>query len=63
MWNLEYKKMCQANNEKQKSTNDGRNRTSKSRKNQNNRTTGNLQILGILEADTIKHVKIKEKTF
>ena len=38
--------MCHANNEKRKTTNDGRNRTIKSRKNQNTRTKGNLQVLG-----------------
>ena len=35
-----------ANNEKRKTANDGRNRTTKSRKNQNARRNGNLQIIG-----------------
>ena len=39
------KKMCHANNEKRKTTNNWRNRTAESRKNQNAWTTGNLQIL------------------
>ena len=38
--------MSQANNEKQKTTHDGRNGTTISRKNQNARRKGNLQILG-----------------
>ena len=50
--------MCHANKEKQKTTNDG---TSKSRKNQNAWRKGNYKYLGILEADTIKHAKLKKK--
>ena len=38
--------MCHANNKKWKTTNKGRKRTTKSRKNQNIRRNGNLQILG-----------------
>ena len=40
------KKMCHANNEKRKTTNDGINRTTKLRKHQNAWRNGNLQILG-----------------
>ena len=39
-------RMSYANNEKREMTNDGRNRTSKSRKNKNSQRKGNLQILG-----------------
>ena len=42
-------------------THDGRSRTTKSSSNQNARKKGNLQTLGILEADTIKQVEMKEK--
>ena len=42
-------------------TKDGRNKTTKSRKNLNARRNGNLQILGILEEDTIKHAEMEEK--
>ena len=41
-----HRKMHHANNEKRKTTHDGRNRTTKSRKNQNARRKGNLQIFG-----------------
>ena len=40
------RKIFHANNEKQKTANDGRNRTTKSRQIQNDRKKGNLQILG-----------------
>ena len=40
------RKMCQANKNKLKATNDGRNRTAKSRKNQNARRKENLKVLG-----------------
>ena len=40
------RKMYQADNKKQKTRNDGRNKSTKSRKNQNARREGNLQILG-----------------
>ena len=43
------KEMWHANNEKGKTINDGRNRTTKSRKNQNTWRKGNLQILGNIE--------------
>ena len=45
--------MRHANNEKREATHDGRNGTSKSRKNKNARRKGNVQILG--------KVKMKEK--
>ena len=54
--------MRHANNEKRETANDGRNRTTKSRKNQNARKKGTFNYLGILEGDTIKQVEIKEKT-
>ena len=41
-----HRKMCHANNEKQKTTNNGWNRSNKSRKNQNALRKGNLQMLG-----------------
>ena len=37
--------MCHANNEKRETTHDGRNRTTKPRKDQNARIKGNLQVL------------------
>ena len=39
-------RMCQSHNEKWKKINKGRNRTAKSRKNQNARRKGKLQVLG-----------------
>ena len=50
-------KMCHVNNEKRETTNDGRNRTSKRRKNQN----AQRKYLGMLKADVIKQVEMKEK--
>ena len=44
------RKMCHANNEKWKTTNDGRNGTTKSRKD---------NFLRIYEVDTIKHAEMK----
>ena len=42
-----HKKMCHANNEKQKTANDGRNKTTESRKNQNFRKKKtNLRVFG-----------------
>ena len=41
-----HRKMCHANKEQRKTINDGRNRTTKSRKNQNSQRKVNLQILG-----------------
>ena len=38
--------MCHTSNEKWKTTNKGKNRTTKSRKNQNAQRTGKLKILG-----------------
>ena len=50
--------MCHTNNEKGKMANDVRNRTTKSRKNQNTRRKGNLQILGnIRSGDERKNKK------
>ena len=53
--------MCHTNNEKQQMTPDRRKETTKSRKNYNAWRKGNLQILVDLEADTIKHIEMKEK--
>ena len=44
---------------KRKTTSDGWNKTTKWRKKPNSRRKGSLKYLGILEADTIKQVKIK----
>ena len=41
-----HRKMCHVNNEKRKTANDGRNRTTKSGKKQNPRRKRNLQVLG-----------------
>ena len=46
--------MRHAKNEKRKMTNDGRNRTTKSRINQNVRKKETYKSLEIVEADTIK---------
>ena len=53
--------MHHANNEKWQTTHDRRSQTTKSNSNQNAQRKGNLQILGILEANTIKQVEMKEK--
>ena len=53
--------MCYANKEKKKKTNNERNRTTKSKKNQNAWRKGKLLIPGNLEADAIKQVEIKVK--
>ena len=53
--------MCHANNEKWKTTNDRRNRTTKSRKIRMPPKKEMYEYLGILEADTIKKVEMKEK--
>ena len=53
--------MCYINNEKRKTTNDGRNRTTTSRKIRNLLEKETYEYLGILEADTSKHVEMKEK--
>ena len=53
--------MRHANNEKREATRDGRNGTTKSRKIQNAREKETYEYLGILEADTIKKVKMNEK--
>ena len=53
-------KMSHANNEKQKTTTDGRNRTTKSRKNKNARKMETYKCLGIYEVDTIKHAEMKK---
>ena len=52
--------MCHANNEKQKTTSDGRNRTTKSERSEK-KPKQTYKCLGILEADTIKQVAVKEK--
>ena len=51
--------MCNASNEKRETTHDGRNGTAKSRKNQNARRKGNLQIVG--NTGSIKQIEKKEK--
>ena len=53
--------MCHANNEKRKTVNDVKNRTTKSRK---IRTLGKMKTykyLGIFKADAIKQAEMKEK--
>ena len=59
-----HKKMCPVNNEKWKTTNGRKNRTSKSRKKKKKkRTLGekeNYNYLEILEADTVKQAEMKE---
>ena len=52
---------CHANNEKWKTTNDGRNRTTKSRKYKTALRKENCKYLGILKTDRIKHVPMKVK--
>ena len=53
-----HRKMCPANNENQKMINDGRNRTTKSRKNQKAWRKGNLLILEtkLLSRNLIKRI-------
>ena len=51
--------MCHANNEKRKTTNGERHRTTKSKKNLREKET--YKYLGILEADIIKQAEMKEK--
>ena len=46
-----HRKVCNNHNEKWKVTNNGRNRTAKSRKNQNFRRKGKLQVLGNIGSD------------
>ena len=53
--------MRHISNEKREMAYDGRNRTTKSREKQNARRTVNIKYLGILEADIIKQVEMKEK--
>ena len=48
-------KMSQADKEKRKTTNEGRKRTAKSRKNQNAWTKGNLQVLASTNGDERKN--------
>ena len=50
-----------ANNEKRKTTNDGRNRTTESRKIRTLREKKTSKYLGILEASTIKQAEMKRK--
>ena len=52
--------MCHESNEKQKKTNNGKNRITKLRKSQNAWRKENLHF-GISEADIIKLVEMKEK--
>ena len=52
---------CAMLNEKRETTHDGRNGTTKSRKNQNARRKETYKYLLILEVDTIKQVEMKEK--
>ena len=49
--------------EKQETTHERGNRTTKSRKNLDTRRKENQQYLAILEADTIKLVEMREKFF
>ena len=53
-------KIPYAHNEKLEETNNGRNRTAESRKNQKAQRKRNFKNLGILEANTIKRVKVNE---
>ena len=52
-----------ANNEKLEFTNDGRNRTTKSRKNRNARRKGNLKILGNIESGYYQTSRDEGKNF
>ena len=54
-------KICHADKEKWKKTIGGGNRTIKSRKIKTLGEKGTYKYLGILDADTIKQVKMKEK--
>ena len=54
-------KMCHTNNEKRKTTNCGRDRTTKSRKIRTFGEKENYKNFGILEADTIKEMEMEEK--
>ena len=53
--------MCHANNEKRKNINEGRNGTTESRKSQNTRRKGSLQILGNIGSRHHQTVEMKEK--
>ena len=53
--------MCQVNREKRKKTIYGRNRATKSRKNQNAREKETYKYLGILEADMRRQKMILKK--
>ena len=54
--------MCYANNKKRKTADDGRNKTTKSRKNRNARKKKETyKYLGIFEAVTVKQAEMKEK--
>ena len=55
-----HSKIRLANNNKWETTHDGKNRTIKSRKNQNVQRKGNLRVLGILKAVTFKQMEGKE---
>ena len=56
-------KICHAYNENQKKKNNGRNRTAKSRKIRKLVEKETYKYLGMLEADGIKQVEMKEKLF
>ena len=53
--------MCHANNEKRETTHDRKNRTTKSRKIREPGEKETCKYLGILEAEIINQVKMKEK--
>ena len=53
--------MCHANKEKMEKTNIGRNRINKSRKIRKFGEKETFKYIGILESNTIKQVKMKEK--
>ena len=55
--------MCYANNEKRKTTNDGRIRITKSRKIRTPGKKETYKYLGILEADKIKQSEMRENIF
>ena len=58
-----HRKMRLAKNGKRETTPDRQDRTTKSRKNRTLGEKETYKYLGILEADTIKQVKMKEKIF
>ena len=56
-----HEKLCHANNEKRQTTPVGRNGTTKSRKIRTHGQKKTYKYLGMLEADTIKQVEMKER--